>query len=115
MTDSTPFVAISSVNDVVFIVIRQQIGNQISEIAMSDGQFSGLMYAMKAIERQFIEDRQERQASEEQTIRLDAHVEAYNPSIPAIALKTEEVKRKKAGKSKAAINGAQCEWEDMNK
>ena len=102
MADSTPFLAISSVNDALFVVIRQQIGNQISEIAVNEAQFSGLMYTMKAIERQFIEDRTRREINNvaEKALCLDTPTEAYNPTKPAIDAKADDLKRKKAKVSK---------------
>ena len=102
MADSTPFIAISSVNDALFVVIRQQIGNQISEIAVNEAQFSGLMYTMKAIERQFIEDRTRREINNvvEEALWLHTPTEAYNPTKPAIDAKADDLKRKKAKVSK---------------
>ena len=91
--DSTPFVAISSVNDAVFVVIRQQMNYQVYEIAMSDGQFSGLMYTLKAVERQVLEDRTRREANGAMKRTVETYLiddESYDPTTSE-----EEPKRKK--------------------
>ena len=96
--DSTPFVAISSVNDAVFVVIRQQMNDQVYEIAMSDGQFSGLMYTLKAVERQFLEDRTRREANGAMKRAVETYLiddESYDPTTS-----DDEPERKKQDAAK---------------
>ena len=75
--DNTPFVAVANINKVVYVVIRQQVNQLIHEIAVNESQFSGLMYALKAIEEKMRED--------ERTKNVPEAVEQclYDPSVPA--------------------------------
>ena len=102
MASSTPFVAIKSIQDTVYIVIRQeQLTEQLKtsnivDILMNQDQFSGIMYALKAIERQFIEDHTNKLVNDaylESTLTVGSYVEAYDPAKPAAVL--DESKRKK--------------------
>ena len=99
MNSSTPYVAIKSINGTVYVVIRQerrdeQLKTNI-DLIMNQEQFSGLMYALKAIERQFIEDHTRTMVNEavENTLTLDSFVESYDPTKPALGL--DDSKRKK--------------------
>ena len=113
MSGSTPFVAISSVNGIVYVVMRQCQQQQQTEynfvdIIMNQEQFSGLMYTLKSIERQFIEDQTQKLMNEavHQTT-LGAYVEMpYDPEKPEVhsilgQLKpAEESKRKTPKKAR---------------
>ena len=99
MSSSTPFVAIKSINGSVYVVIRQeqrteQLKSNI-DLLMNQEQFSGLMYALKAIERQFIEDHTRNLVNEavENTLTVGSYVETYDPAKPALGL--DDPKRKK--------------------
>ena len=106
MSGSTPFVAISSINGTVYVVMRQyqqqqQTNYNFIDIIMNQEQFSGLMYTLKSIERQFIYDQTHKLMNKvQQTLSVGAYVEtAYDPEKPethsiADQLKpTEESKR----------------------
>lgn len=75
--DSTPFVAVTSIDKNVYVVIRQQVNQHINEIVVNETQFSGLMYGLKAIEEKMREDERAKNVAEavEQCL--------YDPSVPA--------------------------------
>ena len=75
--EGTPFVAVANINKSVYVVIRQQVNQTIHEIAINESQFSGLMYALKAIEEKMTEEERAKNVAEavEQCL--------YDPSAPA--------------------------------
>ena len=113
MTSSTPFVAIKSIQDTVYIVIRQeQLAEQLKtsnivDILMNQEQFSGLMYALKAIERQFIEDRTQKLVNDaylESALTVGSYVEAYDPAKPALVLNDSKRKKPKTKNTKESTS-----------
>ena len=112
MSGSTPFVAISSINGTVDVVIRQyqqqqQTDYNFVDIIMNQGQLSGLMYTFKSIERQFIEDQTVKLMNEAvQQTTLGAYVEMpYDPEKPEVhsilgQLKPAEESKRKNPKAK---------------
>ena len=94
MSGSTPFVAISSINGTVYVVMRQyqqqeQNNYNFVDIIMNQEQFSGFMYTLKSIERQFIEDQTQKLMNEAvQQTTLGACVEMpvmpYDPENPEV-------------------------------
>jgi len=70
MESTTPFVTIVN-SGCVFVVIRQSFDGGRSEIVLSNSQFSGLMYMLKSIEKQFMADESQKRANEVMQIPLD--------------------------------------------
>ena len=61
---------------------------------MSQEQFSGLMYALKAIEKQFIDDHMKNLMKDaEETLNIEKFIETYDPTKPA--MNPNGTKRKK--------------------
>ena len=61
---------------------------------MSQEQFSGLMYALKAIEKQFIDDYTKKLMNDaEEALNIDNFIEKYDPAKPA--MNPNDTKRKK--------------------
>ncbi len=111
MSTSTPFVAIDSHNGILYVVMRQQQQTNFIDIVMNQEQFSGLMYTLKAIEKQFIEDQTQKIMNQaiQQTSLEDYMDLPYDPTKPEIksnndSLKpTLESKRKTPKKAKNTI------------
>ena len=77
--DTIPCVSISTINEEVFVNIHQHHGAQ---IIMNCEQFSGLMYILKAVERQFIEDQTRKKTNDLMLEMEDASVIPYDPTSP---------------------------------
>ena len=83
--DTIPCVSISTINEEVFVNIHQHHGAQ---IIMNCEQFSGLMYILKAVERQFIEDQTRKKTNDLMLEMEDASVIPYDPTSPKVIEKT---------------------------
>ena len=111
MSTSPPFVAINSHNGIVYVVMSQQQQTNFIDIVMNQEQFRGLMYTLKAIEKQFIEDQTQKIMNQaiHQTSLEDYIDLPYDPTKPEIkstidSLKTNlESKRKAPKKAKNMI------------
>ena len=79
-----PCVSVISENEAVYVTIHQLPDTRIT---VDERQFSGLVYMLKAIEKQFMEDRRIKEANAAFTLLEqgnDLHVETYDPCNSAI-------------------------------
>ncbi len=111
MNNFTQFVSIQSISGTVYVVMRQeQRSDQLNtsnivDIIINQEQFSGLMYALKAIERQFIEDQTNKLMNEvEQTLTIGNYIETYDPTKPALNLDDPKRKKAKAKNAKESMS-----------